>query len=62
MINVAVQINGKLRDTVEVAADSDQETVEKAAFECSKVISHTEGKQIIKKIFVKGRILNIVVK
>ena len=62
MINVAVQINGKLRDTVEVSADSNQEAVEKIAFESERIKSYTDGKQIIKKIFVKGRILNIVVK
>jgi len=61
-IQIAVQVNGKLRDTVSVPADSDQETVEKAAFESEKIQSHTEGKQIIKKIYVPGRIFNIVVK
>jgi leucyl-tRNA synthetase len=61
-IEVAVQVNGKLRDSVIVPADSDQETVEKAAFESQKVRNFTENKQILKKIFVKGRILNIVVK
>jgi leucyl-tRNA synthetase len=61
-IQIAVQVNGKLRDSVSVPADSDQETVEKAAFESAKLQAHTEGKQIIKKIYVKGRILNIVVK
>ena len=61
-IQIAVQVNGKLRDSVSVPADSDQETVEKAAFESAKLRAHTEGKQIIKKIYVKGRILNIVMK
>ena len=61
-VKIAVQVNGKVRDTVSVAADSDQETVEKAAFESEKIQAHTEGKQIIKKIYVPGRILNIVVK
>jgi len=57
-----VQVNGKLRDTVEVATDADQETVEKAAFACEKVEKHVSGKNIVRKIFVKGRLLNIVVK
>jgi leucyl-tRNA synthetase len=61
-IEIAVQINGRLRDTVTVAADADQAAVEAAAFESSKIQNHTDGKQIVKKIFVKGRILNIVVK
>ena len=62
LIKVAVQVNGKLRDTVTVPADADQAVVEAAAFESDKVKSFTDDKQIVKKIFVKGRILNIVVK
>ncbi|MEW6412849.1 MAG: leucine--tRNA ligase [Candidatus Zixiibacteriota bacterium] len=61
-IEIAVQVNGKLRDSVMVPADASQETVEKAAFESQKVLNFTDGKQIVKKIYVKGRILNIVVK
>ncbi len=62
LIEIAVQVNGKLRDTVRVATDADQAAVEQAAFESEKVQARIEGKQIVKKIFVKGRILNIVVK
>ncbi len=61
-IKIAVQVNGRLRDTVTLPADSDQAAVEQAAFESEKIQKHVEGKQIVKKIFVKGRILNIVVK
>ncbi|MEW5995593.1 MAG: class I tRNA ligase family protein, partial [Candidatus Zixiibacteriota bacterium] len=61
-IEIAVQVNGKLRDSVQVPADADQATVEQAAFARERVKVHTEGKQIVKKIYVKGRILNIVVK
>lgn len=61
-IEVAVQVNGKLRDTVTVPAESDQTVVEDKAFQSEKVLKFTEGKEVIKKIFVKGRILNIVVK
>lgn len=61
-IEIAVQVNGKLRDTVEVAADAEQEIVETAAFESPKVAAFTDGKQIVKKIYVKGRIFNIVAK
>ncbi len=62
MIEIAVQVNGKLRDSVMVPADAEQDVVEAAAFESQKVLNFTENKQIIKKIYVKGRILNIVVK
>ncbi len=61
-VKIAVQINGKLRDTIIVAADCDQETVEKAAFESNKIVSYTNQGEIKKIIYVPGRILNIVVK
>ena len=61
-IEIAVQVNGKLRGSVMVAADADQETVETAAFKSQKVRNFTDNKEIVKKIYVKGRILNIVVR
>ncbi len=61
-IEIAVQVNGKLRDLVKVAADADQDAVEKAAMASQKVQSQLDGKQIVKKIYVKGRLLNIVVR
>lgn len=61
-IVIAIQVNGKLRDSVQLPANSDQETVEKAAFDSSKIRVFTENKEIVKKIYVPGRILNIVVK
>ncbi len=62
LIEIAVQINGKLRDTIKIPADSDQESVEKIAFESEKIQSYTKDNKIVKIIFVKGRILNIVVR
>ncbi len=61
-IVIAIQVNGKLRDSVKLPADSAQETVETAAFASPKVRAFTESKEIVKKIYVPGRILNIVVK
>ncbi len=61
-VDIAVQVNGKLRDTVTVGVDADQAEVESAAFASPKVTGHTEGKQIIKKVYVPGRLLSIVVK
>jgi len=61
-IEIPVQVNGKLRDSIRVPVDASQETVEKIAFESARIKAHTEGKQVVKKIYVKGRILNIVVK
>jgi leucyl-tRNA synthetase len=61
-IEVAVQVNGKLRDSLQIAADSSQEDVEKIAFESQKVRNFTDGKQIVKRIYIPGRLLNIVIK
>lgn len=61
-VQMAVQVCGKLRGTVEMDADADQETVKAAALELPRVQSNLEGKQIMKVIFVKGRLINIVAK
>lgn len=61
-VNIAVSINGKTRDVLEVNKDATQEEVEALAKSSSKVQSFMEGKTIVKVIYVKGRILNIVVK
>jgi leucyl-tRNA synthetase len=60
-VTVAVQINGKLRGTVNVSADSPEEVVLKAATENSDVSRYLDGKQIRKQVYVKNRILNLVV-
>ena len=61
-IEMPVQINGKLKATVVVAKDADEETVTKAVEQNETISKLTEGKTIIKKIYVKGKIFNIVVK
>ncbi|UCC45098.1 MAG: class I tRNA ligase family protein, partial [Candidatus Zixiibacteriota bacterium] len=61
-IEIAVQINGKLRDSVLVSVEASQDEVEQAAFASQKVASYTDGKEIARKIYVPGRLLNIVVK
>ncbi len=60
-VTVAVQINGKLRDTVTVDSDSEESVVLGAAMESALVGRHLEGKEIRKKIYVKNKILNLVV-
>ncbi|WP_457640836.1 class I tRNA ligase family protein [Persephonella sp.] len=59
---IPVQINGKVRAKITVPADADEETVKQIAFENENIKKWTEGKNIIKVIFIKGKILNIVVK
>ena len=58
---IIVQINGKVRAKLTVPADASAEQVEQIAFEEDSVQKHTEGKEIRKKIYVPGKILNIVV-
>jgi leucyl-tRNA synthetase len=60
-VTIAVQINGKLRATIESANDNEQAEVEKLAFNEEKVKNFTDGKEIKKIIYVKNKILNIVV-
>ena len=62
MIEVPVQICGKLRGTVTVPAGADNQTVIDAAKNDEKIASLLEGKTIIKEIYVPGKILNIVAK
>jgi leucyl-tRNA synthetase len=61
-VEIGVQLNGKVRGTVEIAADEDQETAIAKAKEVPSVASALEGMTIVKEIYVKGRIINIVVK
>lgn len=59
-VMVAVQINGKLRGTIEVPLDMDDEELKAIALELENVKKHCEGKQIKKIIIVKNKIVNIV--
>jgi leucyl-tRNA synthetase len=59
---IAVQVNGKLRGTVNVQAGSDQSVIEEAAYVDPKIVKNMEGMQKVKVIYVKDKILNIIVK
>lgn len=61
-VNIAVQVNGKLRSTVSVPVNSEQDAVKSVVFSDEKVTKFTDGKTIVKEIFVKNKIYNIVVK
>ncbi len=62
LVEIAVQVNGKVRDKVMLAADADQAAAIAAADASDRVREHTAGKQTVKVIYVAGRLLNIVVK
>ncbi|HKJ82372.1 MAG TPA: leucine--tRNA ligase [Ignavibacteriaceae bacterium] len=61
-VNIAVQVNGKLRTTIEMPLNSEQAAVKESVFADEKVTKHTNGKQVLKEIYVKNKIYNIVVK
>ena len=60
VVEIAVQINGKLRGTVAIPADASDSEAISAAKANGKIAAELEGRQIIKEIFVKGRLVNIV--
>ena len=59
-IELPIQVNGKLKATINIIKDSDEDTVKNAVHE--KIDSILEGKNIVKEIYVKNKIYNIVVK
>ena len=61
-VEMAVQINGKLKGTVVVPVNSEQDDVVAAAMEVEKVKKATEGMQIVKTILVKNKLVNLIVK
>ncbi|MGF7058154.1 leucine--tRNA ligase [Brassicibacter mesophilus] len=62
MIEIAVQINGKVKGKIVVPSDADHETAKAKLAEDKKLYCLIEGKNIVKEIYVPGRIYNIVVK
>ena len=62
VLEIAVQVNGKLRDSIKVKKDEDKKVVEETALASVNVKRHIEGKEIVKVIVVPNRIVNIVVK
>jgi leucyl-tRNA synthetase len=61
-VEIAVQVNGKLRGRVSVAADASEEETRAAALADERVRAWTEGKQVVKTVVVPGRLVNVVVK
>ena len=60
--DIAVQVNGKVRATITISVDEDEESIKEKALDAENVKRHTDGKEIIKVIVIKGKIVNIVVK
>ena len=61
-ISIGVQVNGKVRGTVDINVDDSEEVIKEKAMNEENVKKHIEGKEIVKVIVIKCRIVNIVVK
>ncbi len=61
-LELPVQVNGKLRGKIEVSADADENAVVAAALNDQTIAAHVEDREIVKKIVVPGRLINLVVK
>jgi leucyl-tRNA synthetase len=60
VITLVVQVNGKVRDKIEVPADIAEDAAKELALASEKVLAHTGGKTVVKVIYVPGRLVNIV--
>ena len=61
-ITLVVQVNGRLRDRIQVPASIDEDAAKQSAIGSEKVKAHTDGKTTVKVIYVPGRLVNIVVR
>ena len=61
-VTLVVQVNGKLRDRIEVAADASEEELLAAARASEKVAGHLDGREVVKEIVVPGKLVNLVVR
>jgi len=61
-VTIAIQVCGKLRDTVDMPVNAPNADVEAAALSCEKIQGYTEGKQIVKVIVVPNRLVNVVIR
>ena len=60
-LKLAVQINGKRRSEIEVDLNMEEKDIKQFAKSDSKIIMYLEEKEIVKEIYVKGRLVNLVV-
>lgn len=61
-ITIGIQVNGKLRGEITITKDDSEEVIRNKALANENVLKHIEGKEIVKVIVVKGKIVNIVIK
>jgi leucyl-tRNA synthetase len=61
LIEMPIQVNGKVRDKIKVSVDISEDEAKEKALASEKIKKHIEGKEIKKVIFVKGRLISVVV-
>ena len=61
-VTIGVQVNGKLRGEITISVEDDEETIKEKALNEDNVKRFIDGKEIVKIIVIKGRIVNIVIK
>ena len=61
-VEIAVQVNGKVKATIKVTLEEEQDSVREKAMQVTSVKGEVENKTIVKEIYIKGKIYNIVVK
>ena len=61
-VEIGIQVNGKVKGTVEISVDESSESAIAKAKAVPSVASFIEGKTVVKEIYVKGKIVNLVVK
>ena len=61
-VEIAIQINGKIKNKINVSSSLDEEAIKQASLNDATINTATEGKTIVKVIVIKGRLVNIVVK
>ncbi|MBR7041998.1 MAG: leucine--tRNA ligase, partial [Bacilli bacterium] len=59
---IAIQVNGKVRGTITIATDEDEESIKNKALECENVKRHLEGLEVVKIMVIKNKIVTIVAK
>ena len=59
---IGVQVNGKLRASIRVCIDEDEDSIKEKALKEDNIIKHMEGKELVRIIIIPGKIVNIVVK
>ncbi len=62
VFTLVVQVNGKVREKIEMPANTSEEEIKATAMKLKKVEKYVDGKEVIKSIYIKNKLLNVVVK